>query len=235
MTMASGSSREGTDVASLTTDDASLHLVVVDVEYRHGILHSRFRSHTLYGLDDDALGLFGSRHACIVHNLVDVSSSIRLCFVLQRLDQALASLFDTQAGNLFELRTLLIDEVGEACIDFLFLLLEECLLRLHALTLSVGFLFAACQFVLLLVELHLALLDAVLRLLYLLIVLPHLLLEFCAFGQEFLLHLKQFLLLDDFCLLLCVLASLTDEGFLLCWQDGKIPYCYQNKECHDSD
>ena len=129
----------------------------------------------------------------------------------------------------------MVDEVGEAGVNLLFLLFEHCLLRLHALALGVGFLLAACQLILLLVELHLALLDAVLALLYLLVVLAHLFLELCALAQELLLYLKQFLLLDDFCLFLGCFASFLGKSLPLDWHHNEVPHSDEGKESYDSD
>ena len=56
----------------------------------------------------------------------------------------------------------MVNEVGESGIELFFLLFEHSLLRLHALALGIGFLLASCQLILFLVELHFALLDAVL-------------------------------------------------------------------------
>ena len=92
-----GSRLEGSDVAALATDDASLHLVVVDVEHRDGVLDSCLGSDALDALDDDALGFLGCRHACVVHNIVDVCGGVRLGFVLKGFDETLASLFNAEA------------------------------------------------------------------------------------------------------------------------------------------
>ena len=39
---------ESTDVAALSTDDASLHFVIVDVEYAYRVFYCRFRCYALY-------------------------------------------------------------------------------------------------------------------------------------------------------------------------------------------
>ena len=118
----------------------------------------------------------------------------------------------------------MVDEVGEAGIEFLLFLLKHGLLRIHTLTLGVGFLLASGQFILLLVKLQLTLLDTVLRLLNLLVVLTHFLLEFCTLAQELLFYLKQFLLLDNLCLFLGILAGFNSECFSLCWHCNEVPY-----------
>ena len=200
-----------------------------------GVFDGRFGGDALYALDDDAFGFLRSRHACIVHYLVDVGGGIGFSLVLQRFDESFACFFDAESGDFFEPGPLLVDEVGEACLHLFLLLLEQCLLCLHALPLGVGFLLAPRQFVLLLVELHLALLDAVLGLLYLLVVLPHFLLEFRAFAQELLLHFKQFLLLDDFCLFLGVLACLFGQGLSLGRHGHEVPYGHKDEEHYDGN
>lgn len=48
---------KGTDVATFTTDDAPLDLVVVDMEDTHGVFDGRLGGYTLYCLDDDLLCL----------------------------------------------------------------------------------------------------------------------------------------------------------------------------------
>ena len=198
----SGGSLQGADVTSLTADDATLHLIVVDVEHGHAVLHSSFSGNALYGLDDDTLGFLVRRHLSVIHYLIDVSLGVGLCLVPKSLHQALLRLLGTDTGYLFQLGAFLLQQVVLALIQLLLTLLQECLLGLHALAQRLGLLLAACELVLLLVERELTLLGTVLGLLYLLVALTHLLLQFGLLAEELVLHFEQLLLLDDFRFLL---------------------------------
>ena len=74
---------ECTDVATLASDDAALHFVVVDVEHGHAVLDGRFGGHALNGLYDNALGLLVGRKLGIVHNVVDVALRIGASLILE--------------------------------------------------------------------------------------------------------------------------------------------------------
>ena len=79
------SSLQRTDVAPLTADNPSLYIVVINMEHRHAVLHSRLSGHTLDGLDDNFLGLGIGIEFGLVHDFVDIAGSGRLGLVLQAL------------------------------------------------------------------------------------------------------------------------------------------------------
>ena len=63
---------EGADVAAFASDDAALHFIVVDMEDGDAVFDSRFGSHALDALDNDALGLLIGSHFGIIHDFVDI-------------------------------------------------------------------------------------------------------------------------------------------------------------------
>jgi len=81
-----------------------------------------------------------------------------------------------------------------------------------------------------LVERELALLDPVLGLLYLLVALPHLFLQFGFLAQELVLYLEQFLLLDYLRFLLGRFLCLACQGLPLRGYDDEIPCGGQYQE-----
>ena len=62
----------GADITSFTANDASLHLVILNVEYGNGVLNGGLGTYALYGLDDNLFGLLAGGHLGIVHDFVDV-------------------------------------------------------------------------------------------------------------------------------------------------------------------
>ena len=74
-------SLQSTYVTAFATDDATFHLVVVDVKDAHRVLNCRFGSHTLNGLYNNLLGLLIGIEFRFVDNLVDIASSIGPRFV----------------------------------------------------------------------------------------------------------------------------------------------------------
>ena len=152
---------QGTNVATLTTDDAALHLVVVYMEDTDRILYSRFCGHALDGLDNYLLGLLVGIELGIIHNLVDVAGSIESCLIFQALDEALLSFLSAQAREFLKLLLLLTLHL----LQLLLLQGEELLLVLHALVVLLYLLLAAAELFLALVERNLTLLELVLALL----------------------------------------------------------------------
>ena len=65
-------SLQSADVTTLTADDATLNLVAVDIEYRHGILDGCLGGNTLDRGDDNTLCLLGSGELCLLDGLVDI-------------------------------------------------------------------------------------------------------------------------------------------------------------------
>ena len=225
------SSLQGTDVTPLASDDTTLHIVVVDMEDADRVLDSRLRGYSLDGLDDNLLGLGIGIQLRLVHNLVDVSLSVGLGLVLQRLYQAGLGLIGRKSRQLFELGTLLHLHL----LQLLLLQLQQLLFVVDAGLLVVELVLATSQFLLALVERNLALLQLVLVLLDMLVALLHLLLQLALLVQELLLHLEQFLFLDDFCLFLggidhLVIFSLDDEA-----ENQKATHATQYKGCDDGN
>ena len=191
-------SLQSTDITTLATDDASLDVVVVDVEHRDAVLDGRLRSHALDGLYHDFLGLGIGVQLGLIHDFIDIAGSGGLGFVLQRLHQTVASLLGTQSREFFQLLTLLQLHL----LQFVLLHGQQFLLVVEALLLVVEVVLAATELFLALVQRYLALLQLVLALLDVLVALLHLLLQLCLLVQEFLLHLQQFLFLHHFGLLI---------------------------------
>ena len=79
-----GGSLEGTDIATFSTNDAALNVVVVDMEHGHGIFDSGFGGYTLNGFHNDALSLLIGGHFGIVHDVVDVGSGSCFGFIFER-------------------------------------------------------------------------------------------------------------------------------------------------------
>ena len=78
---------ESTDVSTLTADDATLHLIAVDMENGHCVLNRSLACYALYGLDDNRLCLLVGGHPCLIHYLVDIRSSLALCLILETLNE----------------------------------------------------------------------------------------------------------------------------------------------------
>ena len=188
---------QGTDVTTLTADDTTLHIVVIDMEHRDAILDSGLRGHALDGLDDNLLSLCISVQLGLVHNLVDVSLGVSAGLVLQTLHQTVASLLGTQSTKFLQLLALFQLHL----LQLLLLHGEQFLLVVDTLLLVVKVILAAAKFLLALVQANLTLLQLVLALLDVLVALLYLLLQLCLLVQEFLLHLQQFFLLNHFGLL----------------------------------
>ena len=90
-------SLQGADVAALAADDATLHLVVFDMEYADAVFDGRLGGHALYGLYDDLLGLLVGVELGLVHNLVDVAGGVEARLVLHALYEARLGLLGAQS------------------------------------------------------------------------------------------------------------------------------------------
>ena len=86
-----------TDISTLTTDDTSLHLVVLDMEDTHAVLNGCLSSHTLNGLNHNLACLGIGIQFGLVHNLVDITLSVGLGLIFHRLYQAVLSFLSTQS------------------------------------------------------------------------------------------------------------------------------------------
>ena len=182
-----------TDVTALTTNDTTLHFIVIDMEYADRVFHCRLSSHTLDSLDDDLLGLSIGIEFGLIHNLIDVTGSSSLGLILHRLHQTVLSLLCTQSRHFLQLLTLL----QLHFLQFLGFHTEEFLFVVKTLLLVVEFVLTTTQFLLTLVQRDLTLFQFVLTLLDVLVALLHFLLQLALLVQELLLHLKQFLFFDN--------------------------------------
>ena len=90
-------SLKGTYVAALTSENAALHLVVVDVENGNAFLNGSLSGYTLDGLNDDFLGLSVGIELGLVHDLVDIAGGSSLCLVLEALHEAAAGLIGAES------------------------------------------------------------------------------------------------------------------------------------------
>ena len=79
---------KGTDVAALTSNDAALHIVIINMKDGDTIFNGRFRCNTLNGLDDDALGFLIGRQFRFIHNFIDVALGMRLSLGFQAFHQS---------------------------------------------------------------------------------------------------------------------------------------------------
>ncbi len=93
----SACSLKSTDVSSLTADNASFHLIVIDMEHAYRVFYSRFCRCSLNGLYDNLLCLLVCIEFCLVHYLVDVRGGIGTCLILKTLNKAVLSLFCTKS------------------------------------------------------------------------------------------------------------------------------------------
>ena len=187
-----GSGFEGTDVTSLTTDDTTLHFVILDMEDRNGRFGCGLGSHTLDGLDDDFLRLFIGLQTRIIHDLVDIRHGCRLGFIFEGLYQLLLRLFRRHSAQLLQLALRLVMHL----IDFLLTEIKRLLALLDGLQFLIHFIEAALYIPLTLVELLLTLLQALLLLLQALILLTHTIVVLQLQGDEFLLSLNDLVLFD---------------------------------------
>ena len=105
-------SLQGTDVTALTTNDTSLYLVILNMEHGNTVLNSRFRCHTLYRLDDNALSLLVGSHLGIIHNLIDIGSGTGLGLILEGFNQAFTGLIHAKTGNFLKFGPFLLQQTA---------------------------------------------------------------------------------------------------------------------------
>ncbi len=184
---------EGADVSSFATDDAAFHLVVVNVEDAHCVLHCCFAGYTLDGLDDHLLCFHAGVQACFVHRLVDERHSLGACFGFQTLNELLLCLLGRHAGEFFELLLCLLVKL----FGFGGLIFDYLLLFLNLLRTVTQFVLLTLQFALALVELLLTLLQTLVGLLAFLLLLMNHVLMFGFQSNELLFGLDDLVLLDD--------------------------------------
>ena len=81
-------SLKSTYITSFATNNASLYVVVINMEHRNRIFDSRFCCHTLYCLYDYLLCLLVGIELSLIHNLIDIACCLGLCLVLERFNKA---------------------------------------------------------------------------------------------------------------------------------------------------
>ena len=139
---------EGTDVTTFTTDNTTLHLIVVDMEHTDGVLNGCLSSYTLNRLDNDLLGLGIGIEFCLIHNLVDVTGCGSLSLVFHRLYESGLGILSTQSRYLFEHLALLELHL----LQFLSLHGQQFLLIVDTILLVVEFILPTSEFLLTLVQ-----------------------------------------------------------------------------------
>ncbi len=178
------------------------------MEHSHRVLDGSFCGYTLYGLYHDSFSLFCSGHACVIHDVVDVASCSSLCLILQRLHEFLFSLVGGKSGYALKFVSNLAVEV----FDLVLARLDHSLAVVEVALESVKFLLAAVVFVLLLVELHLALLVAGFRRLRFLHPLPCVAFRLTEDFHLLFFSLKDSFLLYHLCLAVCVFKNRVGAG-----------------------
>ena len=203
---------QGADVATLTADDATLDLVALDVEDRHGILDGRLGGHTLNRGHDDALGLLGGRHLGLLDGLADVGLGLALGLGLHILDQDVLGLLRAHTRNLLQAYILLTAHL----LQLLTFVLEELHLALHLLTQTLGLLHTLLQLTLLALEALLQLLGTLLALLQALVALVELAIVLALELHKALLGLQDLLFFNHFAFGFCLFeggfAALANRG-----------------------
>ena len=137
-----------TYITSLATDNASLNLIVVNVEHTDTVLYGSLCCHALYGLYDNLAGVGVGIELGLVHDLVDIALRVGLCLVLHRLNQSLLCLLGTQSGEFLEFLALLELHL----LQFLLLDDQQFLLIVDTHLLVIQLVLAASQFLLALIE-----------------------------------------------------------------------------------
>ena len=187
---------QGADIATLTADDATLHLVALDVKDRHGILDGRLGCHALNRSHHDTLGLLRGREFGLLDGLVDVGGSLGLRLRLHVLDKDVLRLLRAESRNLLQAHVLLTAHL----LQLLLLVVEELHLVLHLLLQAVVLLEFVVQLTLLVLQILLNLLGALLALLQLLVALIDLAVVVALKLHEMLLGLEHLLLFQHFAL-----------------------------------
>ena len=183
-----------TDVTSLTTNNTTFHIIVIDMEDTDRVFYSSLCCYTLDGLDDNLLCLCIGIEFSLIHYLVDITGSSRLCLILHGFNQTCLCILSTQAGYFLQLLTFLHLHL----LQFLILDGKQFLLVIDTCLQVVKFVFTTTKFFLTLIKGNLTLLQTVLTLLNLLVTLLYLLLQLAFLVKELLLDLKEFLFLNHF-------------------------------------
>ena len=171
------------NVTTFTSDDATFHFIVIDVENGNTIFNGCFCGNTLDSLNDNAFGLFVCIDFSFIHNLIDVALSVAVCLCFQTLNELIFSVLCRYAREFLELFNFALVHFAK----LFFFTLQQRLLILDTILVCVQFLLRAIDFFLALVETHFALFQLILRLEYMLIALLNLFFKFCLFVQELLL------------------------------------------------
>ena len=167
------------------------------MEDSNSILNRSFRSNTLDRLDNNLLSLFVGSKTRLVHGLVDIRHSSRLCLIFERIDKLLLSLFCRKTRNLLQL---LLSRFVQT-INLLRLTFNCFLLIFQVLTLCIQLILSSLHFALLLIELLISLLYALLLLMKLLFCLTYMILVFKFESNKLFFRLNNFIFLNHFCLL----------------------------------
>ena len=185
---------EGPNVPSFTTDDPPLDVIVGDVEDRHAVFDRVLRRHALDGLDDDFLRVLVRLELRLVHDFLDLLLSEDFRVLNDLLFQGSLCLIGAHAADFLE---------QFHALDPVFL--EFFAFRIEGFEPLLDFLFLTLQ-------LTLAVFDAVLVLLEVVLLVPNFVLAAlhfrCTFlrlssvlflhGEELFLRLENLLLLDVF-------------------------------------
>src|SRR5581483_5224744 len=184
-----GRQLERADVTAFASDDAALHVLAREIDDGDGVLRDVIRSHALNGHAEDLLGF---EVAELVGFGLDALDDLR-CFLLR--------LFDSEAGDLFELVALAFDQFLELVLtrfDLLLAFVERAVALLN-------FAHARIELCRLLVEIFLFLLEPLLRLLHFVAAFLRLAIEVAAHLQQFFFRLEVSFLDAGFRLLAGVL------------------------------
>ena len=193
-----GRGLERTNVATFTSNDATFHVIILNVEHRHTVFDRGFGGHTLNGLNHDALRLFVGVDFRLIHDFVDVALRTSLRFRFQTLDKMIACFLGRDTRKFLEFGNFPLVHFAE----FLFFARQQLLLVFETALLRIEFLLATIHVLVTLVDHHLALLELVLRLENALAALLNFFLELSFLVEKFLLYFEELFLFDHLCLFL---------------------------------
>ena len=188
------SSLKGTDITSFTTNDTSLHLVIINMEYRNSIFYSRLRSNALNRLDNNLLSFFACGEASFVHGVVDIRHGSSLSFITECIYKLLFCFLGRKTRDLLELLLCLLVEA----LYFLCFVFNSLLLIFKLLTLRIQLVLCTLYLTLLLVELLVTLLLTLFLLVEFLFCLTNLVFVLKFESNKFLFCLDNFVFLDHF-------------------------------------
>ena len=78
---------KSTYITPLSPDDTALHLIIFDMENRHGILNRSLSSNTLNTLYHQLFSLLISSHPSLLYNFIDIGSGTCTSFITNTLYQ----------------------------------------------------------------------------------------------------------------------------------------------------